>query len=256
MDPEYQKNEFTKYITELAIRSTNNVIDSPKVTKGNNWHLLDAKGKYIQSSMDVYTRLVQVLDQLSYIPAFLSQYPDKRHLDRNNINELAYLQYHLEVHVHKVHTVLELMRLLINEIYQYGIPEKECIWETLRKQPGMKGSLIEKILNYYYKSFKTAIEIRHYNTHRGHFKDSGISDLSGILLIYEQGKKLNMDVSRFEEVYPRFLLKYKLRELRKRRAETVKDLNTSIFDIINKFTTALLPEFQRRISEFDSVVQK
>jgi len=245
--PSYLKNDFTKAVTETSLLATENV----KKRKGynpnkNNWHLFAPEETYIQTVFDIYTRLLSTLDQLNYIPAFLSRLPAKGHLEHNEITELNYLQYHLEVYVHKMHTILEIMRLLVNEIYVFGLSEKDCTWENLRKCPGMKNSLVGKILNSYFKSFKGIIDIRHYNTHRGIFKDSAMEELNLHVLVYSFAKKFDMDITPYKELYPEFLLKHNLKKLRTRRRKDIIQSNKGVEEYIDQFFTALLPEFKVR----------
>jgi len=139
------------------------------------------------------------------------------------------MQYHLEAYVHKMHTVLEVMRLMVNEVYAFGIQEKECTWDNLRKYPGMKNSAVSKVLNYYFKTFKNVNDIRHVNTHRGIFSDKDMDELSSHVLIYSSAKKYQMDISKYEDIYPEFLLKYNLKKVRKSRINDINLRNRAVY---------------------------
>lgn len=249
--PEFVKNDFTKYILE-SLKSNENIHKRPGFKPGqNNSHLLTTKERYRNKNFDLYTRLANVLDQLDYVAIFLKRLPHKEYLKTNGLNELNFLQYHLEAHVHKIHTVLELMRLMVNSTYEFGILEKDCSWENLKKHPGIKNSAIEKILNGYYKTFKGMIEMRHYNTHRGLFKDSAMEELSSPLFIYDAAAKFKMDITDYREVFPEFYLRHKLKKLRKDRIKNTYAWNHLACNYTNKFLDALLPTFKSKLEALE-----
>jgi hypothetical protein len=251
--PSYLKNDFTKIITDSSLQATEAVKGRKGYKLGKqNRHLFTPGEEYIQSVFDIYTRLLNTIDQLNYIPAFLSRLPSKTHLETNAITELNYVQYHLEVYVHKMHTVLEIMRLLVNEVYAFGLKEKDCSWENLRKFPGMNNSQAGKILNSYFKSFKDIIDIRHYNSHRGIFKDSAMEELGLHVLIYSFARKFKMDITPYNELYPEFLLKHNLKKLRTRRRKDIMQRNKSVEIYMDQLCTALLPEFNSKLTNFGS----
>lgn len=244
---DYLKNQLTIYLSDNLAAHRIDISTRAGFKLGqNNWNILSDSEKYISTIFDIYQRLNHVIENLSHSSTFIRRIPARAYLLKNGINELSYLRYHLEVYVHKIHTVLELMRLLVNAALEFNIPEKDCSWENLRKCESMKGSTIEKILNSYFKSFKDHIKIRHFNTHRGMFKDSEIDELSTPLMIYENARKFKMDVSDYNILYPEAFLKMQIKELRRKRAINIDASLNAVFDHTKGLADILFKDVKKR----------
>lgn len=250
---DYLKNQLTLYLNENLSTQKMDLSKREGFKLGqNNWNVLSDSEKYISTIFDIYNRLNQVIENLSYSSTFIRRLPARAYLLKNGINELSYLRYHLEVYVHKIHTVLELMRLLVNAVFEFNIPEKDCSWENLRKCEGMKSSATDKVLNSYFKCFKDHIQIRHFNTHRGMFKDSEIDELSTPLMIYENARKFNMDVSDYNILYPEVFLKMQIRELRRKRAKNIDASLNAVFEHTKSLADILFKEVKKRHLSYKS----
>jgi len=161
-------------IDEYAFAQTKEDFSDTK----SNYHLLSNKGRYLFDTSDLNYKLNGLIDNLDLIEVFLTSYEPLK-FKENKINEIDHINYHLEVYYHKIHTILELMKLATNEIFQLGIPYKDCNWENIQKKKDIIDSNVLDIIDRYYKSFKSSISVRHHNTHRA----SNVNPSSHILSI-------------------------------------------------------------------------
>ena len=100
-------------IDEYAFAQTKEDFSDTK----SNYHLLSNKGRYLFDTSDLNYKLNGLIDNLDLIEVFLTSYEPLK-FKENKINEIDHINYHLEVYYHKIHTILELMKLATNEIFQ------------------------------------------------------------------------------------------------------------------------------------------
>ena len=248
----YHRNAFTKNLLDNVHKSQNDATKRGEGKSGeNNWHTLTEKEKYIMHIFNAYTRLDHVIEQLNHIVIYLNRFSLNEKFEKNDINELTYLQYHLEVYFHKIHTVLELKKIIVNRVFKFDLKDKDCTWENLKKCKGFNGSVVEPVMDKFFKAFKPMIDRRHFNTHRGYFDDPEIDRFSTPLFIYAQSRKYNMDISDYKQVYPEFLVKYGVRDLRRKRAKEIATNNETLYLFINAFYTAINKTFNSRLKRFN-----
>lgn len=164
--------------------------ESHSNTKSNR-HLLSNRGRYLIDASDIHCKLNVLTDSLDMIEVFLTSYEALK-FKENNINEIDYINYHLEIYYHKIHTILELMKLATNEIFQLGIPYEDCNWKNIQKQKrDIIDSNVLDIIDRYYKSFKSSISVRHHNTHRASNVNPSSHRLSIKLSLLENSNSSN-----------------------------------------------------------------
>ncbi len=161
-------------IDEYAFAQTKEDFSDTK----SNHHLLSNKGRYLIDASDPYWKLNNLIGTLDMIEVFLTSHQGLK-FKENNINEIDYINYHLEVYYHKIHTILELMKLATNETFQLGIQYKDCNWGNIQTLKHRIDPNVLDIIERYYKSFKSSIKVRNHNTHRA----SNVNPSSHILSI-------------------------------------------------------------------------
>ena len=246
-------NPFTLFLMEQVFLFSE---DIPK-RKGfsfdnNNRNLLTKKEVYLLNIQSYQFNLNIVVEQIEHIEVYIRRFPQKKYLEENNINQLAYIQYHTEVLAHKVHTVLEIMKLLVNEVYKLGIAKKKCSWINLieavdKEIPPMK------LIARYYSTFKNLIELRNLNTHRGYFIDKSKNEIElkfGLSLHdLNKNNKVKTDLE-LSKLFPKYLIKYKIKEHRKQRLNYVKTTRTTIIKLVQKFLTTLESELLNQVNKY------
>lgn len=247
---EYHNNSFTTNILTLTPIAQQAAIDRGEGVEGqNNWDTLTLEEQYIMRCFNMFTRLDTVIEQLNHISIYLSRYHGHKDHSTHNINPLSYTQYHVEVYVHKIHTVLELMRLMVNRVYEFNIPDKDCTWEKLKAFPGVKGSAIEKILNSYFKAFKGIIDSRHLNTHRGWFEDPEMERLSQPLFLLNKSEEYGLEIPEFSDRDVKNFIYSRVHKFRRKRSKEMLDTNKTVYSFVNSFYNELDKIFKTHLNE-------
>lgn len=216
----------------------------------NNYHLHSDKNKYVMNVFRYYHRIIDFNDDIKKVEVFLRRFPNSKFLNENDIDQLTYIKYHMEVLFHKVHTVLELKKLMINEVYEIGLKEKDCSWENLKRHKNVKNKPAMLIVSNYYKTFGDVISARHINTHRGYYNDKSEIDISAPLNIYKWSENLEFDLGNFSLFMPKFIVEYKLKKLRKKRIDYVKDTLKATTYYQEEFFKYILIDFRERYQKW------
>jgi len=189
----------------------------------NNYHLFSSREKYYMDIFNLYTRINDLKRDLERIEVFLRVYPNAKYLTKHNIDKLEYIKYHTEVFFHKIHTIVEVQKLLLNQVYVLGLSEKQCSWDTIKKKLGDVNIRALDVVEKYYIAFEHIIEARHKNTHRAIYNDKDTVDFSGGLFVYKTFEQMNKEVdNNFQKIAPKFLLEYELKMYRKERVNFIK----------------------------------
>ncbi|GAL86067.1 hypothetical protein MYP_3296 [Sporocytophaga myxococcoides] len=247
----YLENPFTIKLVEL----NESILKDFHLRNGfnfsaNNFHLLNNTEKYISGVTKLQYNLFHVVEQIHFIKIFLKRINNKNYLQSNGINELTYIQYHTEVLSHKVHTILEVMKLLINEVYDLKITAKECSWNNLIGKLD-KNSQPMRIIDNFFIAFESLIDLRHLNAHRGIYIDSEKDkiEIDFGLSIYEGMERLGMDLDmEFKKKFPMFLIKDKIKGHRQNRIKFIIRIEETIHSYIKEFLTSIHPQLIKKLT--------
>jgi hypothetical protein len=242
--------EFLKLVTTsmLAVRN------HPKydISK-NNYHLFTRAGKYEQRVFNFYSKLIDVKDDLKKIEIFLRRYPFKKFYHDNDIDKIAYIKYHLEVYFHKIHTLTEILKLMTNEVYQFGLTPEKCNWKNLVKCNSLEINPSLKVIEYFHESFEHLIKLRHLNTHRGFFKDAQGDDIQIPRFIYANERKNGREPDKeLLELMPELVIDYLENKYKKNRLEYIRQGNKVAEQYLNLYLNITLPEAIKRASEMSN----
>ena len=220
----------------------------------NNYNLLTEKEKYTAGISQILTNFISTIEQLEFIKIFIRRTPYKKYLWNNSIDELKYIQYHLEVLFHKIHTILEIMKLLLNEVYILNFNEKNCTWQNLVSQLGTEIQPMV-ILNNYFTTFKNIIELRHLNSHRGFYLDQEQEEIDlytgyGLLKLYnnsgiEPDEEFNSRVSQQK-------IKEQISLFRKRKINIINNIQAKISEYSNDFLESLYEKYNEYYNSLSS----
>jgi CRISPR/Cas system-associated protein endoribonuclease Cas2 len=207
----------------------------------NNYHLFSLKEKYYMDIFNLYNRINYLKKDLEHIEIYLRVYPNAKYLAKNNIDKLEYIKYHTEVFFHKIYTIVEVQRLLLNQVYVLGLSEKQCSWNRIKKELGSKNLRALDVVEKYYDSFEHIIEARHLNTHRAIYNDADTDDFSGGLFIYKSFEQLNKEVDdEFKKRSPKAFLEYELKIYRKDRVNFIKQSKIAAISYIDALVNYVL----------------
>ncbi|MDO6598472.1 Cthe_2314 family HEPN domain-containing protein [Oceanihabitans sp. 2_MG-2023] len=222
----------------------------------NNFHLLNDTEKYVSRVSKINGDLRRVFEQLNSIRVFIRRFPNKKFYYENGIGELDYIQYHTESLVHKIHTIMEIMKLMVNEVYCLGIQERNCNWKNLTRKLDKETDCL-RVIDNYLDVFKDYIDLRHINTHRGIYKDGEKEEIEMDfgLDIYLMSQSLGYELDeKFQKAFPKFMIDYKIKELKKQRIEFINKTEKIINEKLKLFLSALSEEFNNRTKTFYNTV--
>jgi len=210
----------------------------------NNYHLHSDNAKLALTILNFTTKLKDLIFDLKKTQVFIQRFPNKKFYEENEIDQLAYIKYHYEVFLHKIHTILEIKKLAVNEFYKIGLDEKDCSWKNLKNQPKLKNKPVSTIIEFYFKSFEHIIKHRNLNTHRAFFGDKKNEELSFDYSIYKNAEKYGYDVGEdFRRIIPKTFLNYLIKDYRKEKIDYIKNGTQIAENYIEQFETIILTEF-------------
>lgn len=180
---------------EYHHRITKAVIKHPEFKFGkNNHNLLSIEAKEAQKIHNFICKIDDLISDLEKTYTFIKRFPIKEYYEKNNINQLDFIKYHFEVFIHKIHTILEVKKLWLNEFYKVGLKEKDCNWNKLKNNEKVHKSPAKIIVNNYFKSFENIITFRHLNTHQAFFKETKYDNLKSDLTTYIISKQYGIKI--------------------------------------------------------------
>ncbi|MFY0631961.1 MAG: hypothetical protein JXR05_16485 [Flavobacteriaceae bacterium] len=234
-----------KVFIEYYRKTMKDLEEHPEFELGqNNHHLLTDEAKKVSRISDFMSRLSGLISDIDKVIVFVRRFPSKTYYESNDMNQLDFIKYHFEVFIHKIHTILEVKKLLINDFYELGFENENCSWNNLKKHKKIKTSEVKKIVENYHETFKHLIELRHINTHRGIFNDKKNNDLNNDLFIYKGFEKFGLDIGDdFRKIRPKFIVDYQIKEYRKERLKYIKEGREIANNYINQILTIILAEF-------------
>jgi len=252
-EEEYQNNPFSVSLLYCTQKAMESMMAKEEFKIGqNNFHLLNASEKYVSRISEINGDLNRVFEQINTIRIFIRRFPNRKFYYENGIGELDYIQYHTECLIHKVHTILEIMKLLVNEVYCLKIPKKDCNWKNITSKLSKKTACLQ-IISLYFKVFDSFIESRHINTHRGKYNDSEKNNIEMDygLDLYQISYNLNYDLGEdFRKKFPKSMIDLKIKELKKNRIKLINETEKNINDLLKAFMTSLLDEFKKKTKTF------
>lgn len=246
---EEEKDELLKLFLSYQERIFINVRKHPEydINKNNN-HLFDEDGKTALKILKYMGLLNGLVDDLKKIVVFMRRFPDKKYYLENDIDQLSYLKYHYEVFIHKIHTILEVKKLSLNDVYKIGLLEKDCSWSNLKGNPKIRTTETTKIIEAYFETFVHLINHRNLNTHRAIFIDNINERLSSHFFLQKASKKYDMDLSNdYLEIFPQALLDYQIAKYRKEKTNYVKDGLKAAETYVDQFNSIMISEFLQKI---------
>lgn len=243
-----KENSLVRDLLDAVQESTNGIDKHPEYdVMKNNFHLLTERGQYTMKVFNLYNRILDLITDLRSIEIFLKRFPLSKFYEKNEIDILSYLKYHTEVFYHKIATILDILKLMVNEVYELNIPEENCSWDNLKKRLDVAKTPELLIIESYYKSFKHIISARHLNTHQAYYYDKDTDDMRAPLLLYKNREMFDSEVDdNFRKFYPEGLLKFRIREFRKKRLEYIKNGNNVADEYSNMFVNVILINFLKK----------
>ncbi|MEK7514549.1 MAG: Cthe_2314 family HEPN domain-containing protein [Patescibacteria group bacterium] len=195
------------------------------------------KVPYVQYNGDIFSdlsRVTETLEDLRAVQVFLRQYPYPKTLKKHKISRTGYAIYHIEVYFLKVASLREKLGIMVNDVYQLGLPDRRVTIDLLAEMPTLKGTRPITLLKHFSKSIEGIARQRHLVAHRGKYDDKELTELRLYELVQERAK------------IPDFLIRLKIRWYVREKLRIFKQNQDEIEKFIDIFFSSLVKEFDRR----------
>lgn len=237
-DLEFLYKQFAKLLGVVL----KNYKDYPEVEKWSSLYQLS------NPFLRCLTTIEELEDDLNKVLVFIKRFPQKDYLAKNNINQFDYIRYHLEVYMHKIHTMLEVYRIWINDFYEIGLNHRDCSWNNLKGKKKIRDSQIRITLEDFYKTFKTTINNRHLNTHQAYYKDEEMERLHRIWKLHNFSDYLGFDKNEeLKKLFPKYHLDEDINIFRKKKVNFVIESNNAVKHYKEEAFTILLKEYFEKV---------
>ncbi len=244
-------NPFSIKLLHLFSESTKNFEKrNGYILGGNNYEILSSQEKYFSNVFRIQNDISHIFEQLRHIRIYVRRYPLKEYYMNQGITQLDYIQYHIEALIHKIHTIQEIMKLLINEVYKLELLPQDCSWKNLTK----KISITEEpmtLITRYADIFANIIRVRHLNSHRGYYKDTDKEKIElnyGLTLYKVEQDGYSLD-EEFKKMIPLKYAEYFMKQHKKEKLKLIDEVLMLINDSLKKFLISLESPFDSKLKE-------
>lgn len=192
--------------------------------EGNKRHLLTSIHRL---NIDLNTKFVElsnIKSDLRKVVVFLKRFPTRNYYEENEITELDYIKFHIEVFFHKVATGSDLLKLLVNVLFELNIDNKQCNTKKLKEKiPNKYINPFIGLIEAYDESFRQIKFLRHKNSHEAKFYDKEFERLEMFYTLYKNSEKYDLSIIELQIMMPERLLEFKIKELRRNRMRWVEE---------------------------------
>lgn len=207
------------------------LLDFKKGTQSRDRRRKDPYVRYNGNVSSSLFRVLETLDDLRAVQVFLKQYPYPKTLKNNKITRTGYATYHIEVYYLKVASLRDKCAILINDIFQLGLPEKRVTIELLSEMQQLKNTKCMNLLNEFSKAIGGIIKQRNLIAHREKYDDKELMEIR----LYE----LLQDKMKIEH-----LVKIETRMYIQKNLKLFKKNQVTIENFVDAFFSYLASEFE------------
>lgn len=219
-----------------------------KKTPSFTYEDFNKQEKYISNCFEYHSRILNTCTQLEQVIIFMRRF-DKNYFKSNGIGQSDFIQYHLEVYVGKLFTLMELLFQYTNIIYQLELKPKQCSLKNIKKKI-KKENLTIKVLSTFYDNLAYWRLIRNRTVHQNKFsKDEEFERLSAEEFLWLQYESLNHEPEiDWIVVKPRHFVDWFLKQERRKKIKFIKNNNYGTNDYIASFDKYTVPEIKQKMA--------
>lgn len=182
--------------------------------------LFTEKEKYMISVSEVVFSISNTLDELKHIPIYFKYFPKYKSYTKNRIFHDDYMKYHLKNYYIRINTLLDQLALLINEVYELGLPTRRCSIEAVIENKNTKNTTTIKYLKALKKGIQGVKRLRNLIVHEGYYHDKKIFNLGTYIFLSSN----NSDFDYEDEIkwLSKFIIKEKMNEFENNNEQLIK----------------------------------
>ncbi len=221
-----------------------------KDSNNKTYEELPPAQKYVVDINTYNSRLLIALDEIKYTRTFLRRFPLKDYYHQNEISETKYTKYHIEFYYHKLFIIRELIRQLINSVYQLNLIKINNISDLVMRLGKEDPSILllkdfENKLNYYRIK-------RNENVHQGEFiPDNDFENLKMWIDLHSLSNLLKQQLPK--DVLQEKVVESLARNYRKDKARMLNESLIGMEKYINSFYDIWHDVFVNNIEELGGI---
>lgn len=148
----------------------------------------------------------------------------------NGINEVNFINYHVDVFIHKVSTIHDLIFKITNTLFDLGLSDRKCDWShILKKKEIIDNSSFFHFAQTYYDFLSKLIKLRNESTHKGVLNNPYMEEVDPILAAIKGYEKYGGKVFNEEYLY----VNAQLFKAKKKLFEDFKIHKDNVYTIIH-----------------------
>ena len=233
-------NAFIKILTTnaqpLLIQLSPHVV-SVIQGKKDSADLFNQQGLYTWRIFQRVINLSETIDDLTYISHFITGKPPALTVKECKLTRTAYLQYHMECYYIKLISIVNKSCLLVNEVYQLGLPSRLCNSNDLIQMEAIKDTVIETDIKALAKALHGKKRLRNFIDHEGKYQDKTLRNI----LLYDSSLFTTIRNSKSNRAINILLEKY-----RKETSSNIYSTQKNLVSFLNKLFIDLSHEYNRR----------
>jgi len=210
--------------------------------KPRKWNNTSQSERYC---IDIFQKMMEILDTIEDLKAvqiFLRQYPYPKTLRKNKITRSVYFGYHIEIYFIKLASLRDKMALLLNEVFNLGLPDKEAKIDLISKMKQTKEKSTIKFLKDFSDSINGVTRLKNIIVHKGRYDDKHLLELRMYEMLDDNKK-----------VIPSGFLKIMASLYINKKRKIFKKNQKKIDRFLDKFFLGLNKEFDR---EYKKLIKK
>jgi len=195
--------------------------------------------------IDIFQKIMGILDTIEDLKAvqiFLRQYPYSETLKKHKITKSFYFRYHIEFYLIKLVSLRDKMTLLLNEVFNLGLPDKQVKIDLISKMKQTKGKPIIKLLKSFSDSITAMTCSKNIIVHKERYDDKNLLKLRMYEMLDDGGKVISPGIFKV-------MASLYINEKRK----IFKKNQKNIEKFLDKFFLVLDKEFDR---EYKKLIKK
>ncbi len=212
--------------------------------KSDNIKIISKKKKFIKDTFDYKQKCFKKLKELNYCLVFLNSYPRMK-LWRKTFSRTEYLMYHLENYYKNIVGVLDRYLLLVNCVYNLGIPDEDVRYGLITRNKHIKDQTVNKILKSIYRKLNKdkIISLRNTIIHRGGYEDKELMEIDFRENLYRLKDLMNNQSK--SHTMNKLLLKIHI----KKKQKKIRKLNEYMIEESGLLFSSLLNKYKEKIKD-------
>ncbi len=207
--------------------------------------------KYVLEVFKILNRIDYCFGIIDKSKGFISRRPSIKELEANDRMTITdYYYYHYDMVIHKLSTIRDLSYKLMNVVFNLGIKEKECGWNSILKKKGrieIPGIMNLQQLFYIYLE---RIEIeRNNSTHSGIINLPFMRELDLDISVSQMIRLYNIPTDGWDPMPKDPYSEYRLRKCKKELLEHIDHYRNMSISFVHILSCCMAGVFRNNLSE-------